>query len=173
MRKTTLLRGCCLVALCGLLLVASGGAQTTRPPTLPKKAPTFVPKFEVMAETRLLMEGLANSNYRGVQRLLKDKPADNDTWTFVRGQSLIMAETGNLLLLRPPRNSGRDTWMKLAMDMRTKAGKVARAAAARDYAGTKAALDVLRDSCNRCHQTFRIPVKVGPGAEDKTDRDTE
>ena len=25
-----------------------------------------------------------------------------------------MAETGNLLLLRPPRNEGRDTWMRRA-----------------------------------------------------------
>ena len=125
-----------------------------------------------MAETRLLMEGLANSNYRSLQRLLKTKPGDNDTWVFVRGQALITAETGNLLLLRPPRNTGRDTWMKLAMDMRGKAGALARQAAARDYPASRTALENLTASCNRCHQMFRVPVKVGPEAE-KGERDTE
>jgi hypothetical protein len=166
------------VALAGLLLVTSGEAQ------VPYRAPArsggaakaqttaFVPKFEVLAETRLLMEGLANSNYRGLQRLLKKQPADHDTWVFARGQALIIAETGNLLLLRPPRNSGRDTWMKLAMDMRGQAGNLARQIAARDYARAQVGLDALAASCNRCHTAFRVPVKIGPEAE-KAERDTE
>jgi hypothetical protein len=154
------------LGLGGLLLAAPGAAQVTR------VQPKFVPKFEVMAETKLLMEGLASPNYRSVQRLLKDKPPDNDTWAFIRGQALLTAETGNLLLLRPPRNNGRETWMKLAMDMRGKAGALARAAAARDMARSRGALDNLTASCNRCHQTFRVAVKVGPEAE-RGERDAE
>jgi hypothetical protein len=177
MRIAILVRAGALVVLAGLFLVASGEAQTTRPAPKPKPkpksaettTPAFVPKFEVWAETRLLMEGLANSNYRGINRLLKNKPADNETWSFIRGQSLLLAETGNLLLLRPPRNSGRDTWMKLGMDMRAKAGRVARAAAARDYAGTKEAMTTLTASCNRCHETFRVAVKVAPEGEKNQD----
>jgi hypothetical protein len=166
------------VALASLLLVTSGEAQLpSRPPPRPvdrTKAPTtaFVPKFEVLAETRLIMEGLAHSNYRSLQRLLRNKPADHDTWVFARGQALIIAETGNLLLLRPPRSNGRDTWMKLAMDMRGQAGNLARQAAARDHVRAQVGLDSLAASCNRCHTTFRIPVKIGPEAE-KGERDTE
>ena len=52
------------------------------------------------------MDGLNLPNYRGLDKLLKQKPADADTWTFIRGQSLLIAETGNLLLLRPPRSGG-------------------------------------------------------------------
>jgi hypothetical protein len=166
------LRGGALVALAAAMLASAGTAQTRRalPPGRAKpaaKPAKFVPKFEVWAETPLLMEGLAQSNYRGLQRLLKKKPADTDTWVFARGQALLLAETGNLLLLRPPRNSGRDTWMKLAMDMRSKAGALARQAAARDYAGSKTALTDLTNACNRCHKSFRIPVRVGPEAEPK------
>jgi hypothetical protein len=166
------------VALASLLLVTSGEAQVpSRPPPRPgdktKAAPTaFVPKFEVLAETRLLMEGLAHSNYRGLQRLLKNKPADHDTWIFARGQALLIAETGNLLLLRPPRNSGRDTWMKLAMDLRGQAGNLARQLAARDHVRAQVGMDSLAASCNRCHTMFRVPVKIGTEAE-KGERDTE
>jgi hypothetical protein len=152
-------RAALLVAVSGLLLTASGGAQTTRPPA-PKT--TFVPRFEVVAETRLIMEGLAHSNYRSLHRLLKDRPKDNETWVFARGQAILIAETGNLLLLRPPRNTGRDTWMKLAMDMRSQAANLARSVAARDHAKSKAGLTNLTNACNRCHQAFRVPVKVAP-----------
>jgi hypothetical protein len=166
-----MLRAGGLVALASFLLVTSGGAQVATRPPAAAPAP-FVPKFEVFAETPLLMEGLANSNFRSLQRLLKDKPPDNETWKFARGQALLLAETGNLLLLRPPRNSGRDTWMKLAMDMRSQAGNLARQAAARDHPRAKQALEDVTASCNRCHQTFRVPIRVGPDME-KGERDTE
>ena len=148
----------------GTLLLTSGSAQTT--------TAKFTPKFEVVGETRLLMEGLLNSNYRSLNKMLKTKPADLDTWVFARGQAIIIAETGNLLLLRPPRNEGRDTWMKLGMDMRDKATAVARAAAAQNHAQCKAALTALTASCNRCHQTFRVKVAVGP-EKDKDETDAE
>jgi Cytochrome C' len=179
MTRSRILRAGVGVALAALLLTTAGEAQVVYRIQLPPRTGTktapktgFVPKFEVLAETRLLMEGLANSNYRGVERQLKKEPADHDTWVFVRGQALIVAETGNLLLLRPPRNSGRDTWMKLAMEMRTQAGNLARQAAARDYARAKVGLDSLTTSCNNCHKTFRVPVRVGPEVE-KGGRDTE
>jgi hypothetical protein len=181
MTPTTILRAGALVALAGLLLVTSGEAQVgTRPEIRPARPSpgslptrtTFVPKFEALAETRLLMEGLAHANYRSLNRLLKDKPEDVETWRFARGQALLVAETGNLLLLRPPRNSGRDTWMKLAMAMRDEAGNLARKAGSRDFAGSKAALKKLTASCNRCHQTFRVNVKVAPEPA-KPERDAE
>ncbi len=174
MSSSRIVRAGALAALAGSLLAAAGEAQVgTRPPVgkVPART-TFTPKFEALAETRLLMEGLAHANYRSLHRLLKNKPPDVETWVFARGQALLIAETGNLLLLRPPRNSGRDPWMKLAMAMRGDAGALARRIAARDHAGSTKALEKLTGSCNRCHQTFRVNVRVGP-EPDKTERDAE
>jgi len=160
-----------LALLAGLFLGSPGSAQ--RPSPAP--APAFTPKFEVVGETRLLMEGLAYANYRSLAKLLRQKPTDLDTWVFARGQAILVAETGNLLLLRPPRNSGRDTWMKLAMAMRGEAAELARAAGSRDYPAATRALNRLTDSCNRCHTTFRVPVRISPkeGAPDPSERDAE
>ena len=178
MSRTKILLAGLLVAFIVLLAHAPGTAQDRKPTVRPPAtggAPVgkaFTPRFEALAETRLLMEGLAHSNYRSVQKLLKTKPADAETWTFARGQALLIAETGNLLLLRPPRNEGRETWMRLATDLREKATEVARAAGGRDLAKSKQTLEGLTTSCNRCHQTFRVPVKVGPEPQ-AGERDTE
>jgi len=134
-------------------------SQTQPPASRP------VPRLEAVAETRLLMEGMANANFRGLERLLKEKPAANEPWTFARGQALLIAEMGNLLLLRPPRNKGRDVWQERAMELRASATNLARVAATRDYERSRAALTSLANVCNRCHQTFQVQVRLVPFAE--------
>src|SRR5262249_48054374 len=77
------------------------------------------PKLERVAETKLLREGLVEPNMRALGKLLRDKPKDAEAWGFARGQALLIAETGNLLLIRPPRTAaGQDTWMGHAGDLR-------------------------------------------------------
>jgi hypothetical protein len=129
---------------------ASGAAAETRP----------TPRLEAVADTRLLMDGLNQANFQGLLRSLREKPASGEAWTFARGQALLIAETGNLLLLRPPRNEGRSLWLERAVELRTKATSLARAAADRDYTRCRTALAVLAASCNRCHQSFRVPIQL-------------
>jgi hypothetical protein len=163
---------CGLVVLTVALAVTSLFAQVRRaperlPPPESRLADSkFTPKFEALAETKLLMEGLAQSNFRAVEKHLQGKgPEDVDTWMFARGQALLIAETGNLLLLRPPRNEGRDTWMRRAMDMRQSAGILARRLGSRDRARSRTALLDLANKCNNCHQTFRVAARIGPSDE--------
>ena len=130
------------------------------------KAPKMVPRFDAVAETKLLMEGLAQANYRGVSKNLKEKPVDAETWTFVRGQGLLIAETGNLLMIRPPKNEGQDAWFRHATELRETAAALAKYAGNRDYDRSRVALLNIANACNRCHQSFRVPVRVGPGAEE-------
>ena len=47
-------------------------------------------------------------------------------------------------------------------ELRSSAATLARAIAAKDYARSRSALAGVANSCNRCHQTFRVPVKVAP-----------
>jgi hypothetical protein len=178
MNHLRLWRGLPLFLLAGLLtapLLAQqaprpvGPAQLTTPPRL-----LTTPRLEPVAETRLLMEGMTNANYRGLDRLLKQRPTDVETWTFGRGQALLIAESANLLLLRPPRNAqGEKAWMQLATDMRDEAGAMARAMAARDYTRSVATFTTLTSTCNRCHQTFRIPQRIAPSTEPGNRREVE
>ena len=120
-------------------------------------------RLEAVAETKLLMEGLAGPNLRGLGKILADKPADAEAWGFARGQALILAETGNLLLLRPPRSAGgEDLWMKHATELRDAGTALGRAAAAKDYLRARAGLAGVANTCNRCHQAFRVGHRVDP-----------
>jgi hypothetical protein len=149
--------------------------STTKPAaplTAPERAapltapsPRVLPKLEPVAETKLLMEGMANPNFRGLERLLKQKPADAQTWAFARGQALLIGETANLLMLRPPHNQGQPVWFERAMDLRKAAIAVARDAASEDFVRTRTAFVDLANSCNRCHQAFRVAVEIVPFQE--------
>src|SRR5689334_1131190 len=135
MIRSSWLRGAAAaVLLLGLLWTAESAPERLRRPPQPAPGPAepFVPKFEAMAETRLLMEGLSKPNFLSLAQFYKEKPAEAEAWKFARGQALILAETGNPLLLRPPRNEGRDTWFKRAMVMRQAAGNLARELGSQD-----------------------------------------
>jgi len=137
----------------GILLPTLSFSQANRPERI------AAPKFEAVAETQLLMEGMITPNFRGAEKTLRGKP-DGDAWTYARGQALLVAEGGNLLLMRPPRNQGRDAWMSRAAELREAAAKLARQAAARDLLRSREALVEVAGACNKCHDTFRVATKV-------------
>jgi hypothetical protein len=142
-----------------------GTAPATPQQSAPRAAARGRPRLEAVAETKLLMEGLLQANVRGLERHLRQRPADVETWAFVRGQALLIAETGNLLMLRPPRSAGQDVWLELCGELRERATRLAQQAAARDPDHCRQALTDLSNACNRCHQTFRVPTKITPFAE--------
>ena len=117
------------------------------------------------------MEGLNLPNFHGLERLLKQRPTDTDAWTFARGQALLIAESANLLLLRPPQKRGQSDWLDRAGELRDSAIALARSVANRDYERSRTALSELANSCNRCHQAFRVSQRIVPFAE-TADRST-
>lgn len=89
---------------------------------------------------------------------------DAEAWHFGRGQSLLLAETANLLMLRPPKSPRAEAaWMARAMEFRDAAVKMAKTTAAKDLPKSQAALLSLAATCNRCHETFRVEMRVKPG----------
>lgn len=122
----------------------------------------IVPKLEPIAETKLLMEGLAHPNFRGLEKNLSKNPIDDASWIYARGQALLLAETANLLMLRPPKMQGQPNWFDHAMDLRTQSTRLAQTLAKKDVESAKAGLFNVARSCNRCHQGFRVPVEITP-----------
>ena len=146
-----------------LMAIVVGGVALAKPaPSAPPSPPKALPKLEAVAETKLLMEGLNLSNFHGLEKLLAEKPTEAEAWKFMRGQALLIAETGNLLLIRPPKNAGESAWMERATDMREAATALAKFAADRDYEKSRQGLVTLAGTCNRCHQTFRVPARMTP-----------
>jgi hypothetical protein len=134
-------------------------------PVAGKAKPT--PKLEPVAETKLLMDGLADPNLRGLGKLLREKPKEAEAWNFARGQALLIGETGNLLMMRPPRTpAGQEAWMTHAMDLRDSGANLARLLATKDYSKSRAALANVANVCNHCHQAFQVHARIDPFGEE-------
>lgn len=141
---------------------ATAAASAQQPSRGSSRPPANAPRLVPVAETRLLMEGMTNANYLGLEKILKSNEIDKDHWTFARGQALLIAESGNLLMMRPPRNSGQDAWMKAAAELRESATQLARAVTSQDVERSRLALVTMSNTCNNCHQTFRVPQRISP-----------
>jgi hypothetical protein len=163
MRRTARILGLALLAG----LVPSLARPQPKVSSVPLSPRVNQPRAEAVAETKLLMEGLAQPNFRGLDTLLRQKPENDESWAFARGQALLIAETANLLHLRPPNNGGAEAWHKGAAEMRESAKRLASAVAARDLNLSRARLTEVANACNRCHQTFRVTARLTPFEEKK------
>lgn len=152
-----------LAAMILCLAIAPAGPAQLRDRLRERFTDALAPRPEPVAETKLLMDGVFRANFNGLGRILKDKPTEPEAWTFARGQALLIAEGGNLLMMRPPTEErARSEWFARAADLRTAATDVARSVAAKDYAESRATLATLANSCNRCHTAFAVPTRVTP-----------
>jgi len=68
-------------------------------------------------------------------------------------------------MIRPPRNQGESSWFDRAADMRSKATQLAKTLTLKDFNASRAEFVNLANSCNRCHQAFRVPVQIEPFAD--------
>jgi hypothetical protein len=146
--------------LLAIVVVAAGLLTIPGVSQSPNSKPRVAPKLVPVAETKLLMEGIAHPNFQGVGKILKADQVDNEGWAFARGQAILIAETGNLLMLRPPNNNGQDSWMKGAMDLRESATDLARIVATKDRRQSRVALTSVANVCNKCHQSFRVGTTI-------------
>jgi len=137
-------------------------ADATPQPPGAKSPARPKPKLEAVAETKLLMEALLSTNQRGLSRNLGQQPPDAQAWVFARGQALILAESGNLLMLRPPKSGGTEEWMELASELRDRGTKLAKAISEKDANRARQGFADLTATCNRCHQTFRVDAEIVP-----------
>jgi hypothetical protein len=160
-RTFPLMRRPLLAAAAVLALTTSAAPQTPSRPAAPPAAKPQI-RLEAVAETKLLMEALMQANTRSLDRILREKPTELEGWTFARGQALLIAETANLLMLRPARGEGREPWLERSRDLREVATALARTLAARDYERSRIGLAALGNACTRCHQTFRVNIRVTP-----------
>jgi hypothetical protein len=100
-----------------------------------------------------LMESVFQSPYRRLKASLAAEPKDALAWKAVRSDALILAEGGNLLLLRKPEKDG-DEWTKHSTASRDAGAAMFKAAKDKDFAATKKAYEKMLGHCNACHKKF-------------------
>lgn len=124
-------------------------------------APSFLPVANVRELMATVIEPAADLYWDAVGTVddstgsTSFAPETAEEWATVSNNAMIVAESGNLLMM-DPRARDRDQWMVLSRAM-VEAGKQAVAAAnAHDTAAVFNAGAALYESCSRCHAVYLV-----------------
>lgn len=99
------------------------------------------------------MEYVFQPTYRRLKVAMATEPADNKGWKAIKSDSLILAESCNLLFARTPDEDAAD-WNKHATASRTDGAALYHAAGAKDFAKATATYKAMLNNCNACHRQF-------------------
>lgn len=99
------------------------------------------------------MEYVFQPTFKRLKPVMASAPADNAGWKAIKADALILAEGGNLLLFRQPKDDVAD-WVKHSVQVRDFGGQLYRAAKAKDYASARKHYESMVQNCNACHQQF-------------------
>jgi cytochrome c553 len=114
------------------------------------QAPTFQP---VGTMSQLMVDVIYPAS-DAIFYAFREPPKNEHEWNILQGQALVVAETGNLLML-PSRARDQDKWMadaKLLVDVGAAAYKAAKA---KNMDAIVALNEQLNTACVTCHQDYR------------------
>jgi hypothetical protein len=120
-----------------------------------RAADKAAPGTPVPVDTNMhdFMEGVFQGPYRRLKTGMAAEPKDVAGWKAIRSDALILAEGGNLLLLRKPAKDA-DEWVKYSAASRDAGAELFKAAKAKDFAASKKAYETMLGHCNACHRKF-------------------
>ena len=99
------------------------------------------------------MEYVFQPTYKRLKVSMAAEPADNAGWKAVKSDSLILAESCNLLFVRKPDENAAD-WAKHAVASRDAGAELYKAAREKKFEPATAAYKMMLDNCNACHRQF-------------------
>jgi hypothetical protein len=99
------------------------------------------------------MEYMFQPTYKRLQKSIAAEPADKAGWKEIKADSLVLAESGNLLLHRGPKEDPA-AWNDLSLAVRDDGGKLYQAAKAKDFKLARQHYERMITKCNACHDKF-------------------
>ncbi len=115
------------------------------------QAPTT---FQPVGNMRELMIDIIYPTSDAIFYVDRDAPKTQHDWDVLRGQALMLAESGNLLMMEG-RARDQKNWIlesKMLIDL---GGKAFKAAQAKDLDAIRALNDPLNAACVTCHFQYR------------------
>jgi hypothetical protein len=123
------------------------------------------PPFKPIADTKLLMESVIDPNadiiWASVATIITStgeeniRPKTPEEWMAVRNAAVVVAESGNLLMMVP--RAKDDEWMRISQSLIDTAAKVIQAADARDADRVFDGGGEIYAVCTDCHAKYDPP----------------
>lgn len=140
-----------------VVTVAQVGADddsSDRPGTPAEAAAT--PKHQarvVEGSMHEFMEYVFQPTYRRLKGAMAEEPSDKKGWKAIKSDSLILAESCNLLFARSPKESA-DDWARHSATSRDDGDALYQAAGKKDFSAASTAWKSMLNNCNACHRQF-------------------
>jgi hypothetical protein len=99
------------------------------------------------------MEYVFEPAYKRLKVAMAAAPTDNAGWKAIKGDSLPLAEAGNLLLTRLP-DEDAAAWSGHSVKVRDFGGQLYGAAKKKDFPAARKAYESMIQNCNACHEQF-------------------
>ena len=155
MRRLTgfLLSGVCLLAACG------------GPPP-----PPFQPAVDVKTLMASVVDPTADIYWGAVGTVIDDKgvteitPTTTEEWDAARSAAIVVAETGNLLMMSSRAKDGGE-WMKLSRALVDVGQKAIRAAESHNRNAVFDTGAEMYDVCTSCHVKYALEIQEKAAAE--------
>ncbi len=107
----------------------------------------------VESDMHEFMEYVFQPTYKRLQKSIAAEPVDKAGWKGIKADSLILAEAGNLLLHRGPKED-QAAWDELSVVMREDGSMLYQAAKAKDFKVARQLYEQMITKCNACHDKF-------------------
>jgi hypothetical protein len=146
---------CLLIGTCCLMAAAVvwSGSPSDAPVVRADEAGQAAGPAPVEEDMHEFMEYAFQPAYLRLQAAMAAEPKDNAGWKPIKAESLVLAEGGNLLLIRPSAEDAR-AWNEHSIKVRQLGGELYAAARKRDFAAARKHYEAMLVRCNACHDQF-------------------
>jgi hypothetical protein len=111
------------------------------------------PSFKTVATVAELMTAIIIPSSDVIFAAAGEAPKTDADWTRIQNNALALAESGNLLLMRPPAKDNAN-WMKFSREMTDAAEVALKAARSKNATAIAEAGDRIYGSCESCHKQY-------------------
>jgi cytochrome c553 len=111
------------------------------------------PTFEPVGSIHQLMLGIIVPASNAIFRVPNESPKDDKEWAAVQNSALILAESGNLLMI-DGRAKDQTEWIKYSRALVDAGATAFQAANAKDADALTAVGDRILATCSNCHQKY-------------------
>jgi len=160
MKKASLMSKTYAWVLCAtlpiLLIISATMIKSGRTPT----PSSLVESKAVESSIHEFMEGVNKPAYQRLVACLSQNILDENAWKAVLADSLLLAESGNLLLMRPVQDP--QAWSVNATNIRESGTVLYESAKLKEITPVRLKFDVMLNDCDACHQQFGTGMSALP-----------
>ena len=143
----------CVALSAALLITLLAGSWIIVPQPVRADDPAAAKVAPVETNMHEFMEYVFQPTFQRLKPAMDPSHAAEPAWRTIKSDSLILAESSNLLLLHKTAKEPAK-WSETSVAVRDAAAQLYKSARQRDFAASRKAYEQMLTNCNACHKQF-------------------